>query len=266
MTVLYPISYGTRMGTIDEVRDFLQRGPVEPEFLERSLAYFVSRGGDLGPGGAFRTVQPNKPGFAEDGKSFHQAQRFIDGRLFYMAIDMVHVNPGGVHRAPRWSEVPRQGSGHPDIAIYGVHANVDGEPWHLQCVEVDGWLSWVNLGRLYPNPNFVLPGQQPPVPHPEEPGQPTEPVPVPVPPGSFTVPTLTSLREGAPNNAAHVQVAQAMLNRWVGYGGYAGGVITEDGNFGPVTKLAITMFQNAMGITADGVVGPQTWGALYSDC
>ncbi len=35
-----------------------------------------------------------------------------------------------------------------------------------------------------------------------------------------------------------------------------------DGIFGPVTKTAVEQFQSQSGLTADGVVGPNTWAAL----
>src|SRR5882672_761105 len=35
-----------------------------------------------------------------------------------------------------------------------------------------------------------------------------------------------------------------------------------DGNFGPGTKAALIAFQKSKGLTADGVAGPQTMGAL----
>ncbi len=35
-----------------------------------------------------------------------------------------------------------------------------------------------------------------------------------------------------------------------------------DGNFGPMTREEVRRFQTAEGIGADGIVGPETWGAL----
>jgi peptidoglycan hydrolase-like protein with peptidoglycan-binding domain len=51
------------------------------------------------------------------------------------------------------------------------------------------------------------------------------------------------------------EIQQALKNA----GLYAGAV---DGKIGPMTKKAITEFQQQSGLTADGKVGPKTWEKL----
>lgn len=129
-----------------------------PEYVRRLVAWLESQGGDIGVGGGWRYVQPDKSGFAPEGKSFHQDQSYADGFVGACAVDLVHRNGTNIHRAPYWSEVPAQGS--KDAQVWGVHCNVSAEPWHMQPVEIDGWQSWVYAGRPAPKPNYPIPGTQ----------------------------------------------------------------------------------------------------------
>ncbi|MET9660041.1 N-acetylmuramoyl-L-alanine amidase [Streptomyces sp. NPDC006510] len=60
------------------------------------------------------------------------------------------------------------------------------------------------------------------------------------------------------STGAQVKAVQQLLNDQ----GYAAG--TVDGSFGPATKTAVTAYQAARGLDADGVVGARTWTALLS--
>ncbi|MGP4114706.1 D-Ala-D-Ala carboxypeptidase family metallohydrolase [Streptomyces sp. 4N509B] len=48
-----------------------------------------------------------------------------------------------------------------------------------------------------------------------------------------------------------------------GYPGY-GNVLALDGVYGPATAAAVTRFQRAYGLSADGVAGPQTFNKIYA--
>jgi zinc D-Ala-D-Ala carboxypeptidase len=48
-----------------------------------------------------------------------------------------------------------------------------------------------------------------------------------------------------------------------GYPGY-GAVLALDGAYGPATAAAVTRFQQAYGLGADGIAGPQTFNQIYA--
>ncbi|HEX6872730.1 MAG TPA: D-Ala-D-Ala carboxypeptidase family metallohydrolase [Micromonosporaceae bacterium] len=51
--------------------------------------------------------------------------------------------------------------------------------------------------------------------------------------------------------------------RLSGYPGY-GAVLSLDGSFGPATRSALIRFQQAYGLSADGIAGSQTYSKLYA--
>ena len=103
---LYPLGYGTRLVTW-EVLEATHKPHAHPAAWRVISNFLQHQGGKFGIGGGRRLhgQQPDKPGFAPEGESFHQDQPFPSG-YFYSAWDLVVVNPGFRHRAPLWSEVP----------------------------------------------------------------------------------------------------------------------------------------------------------------
>ncbi|MFB7829080.1 peptidoglycan-binding domain-containing protein [Streptomyces hydrogenans] len=72
--------------------------------------------------------------------------------------------------------------------------------------------------------------------------------------GPLTWPKLVAtVQSGSTGNAA--KAAQTQLNRY-GYG------LVVDGDFGTASTNAAKDFQSKHGLTADGIVGPNTWNAL----
>ena len=205
---------------------------MHPEYARRLRAWLVSHNGKMGIGGSWRDTQPVKPGFAPDGQSFHQSQTFASGRVAFCAVDLVHVNPGKVHRSPAWSEVPKQGTA--KCKDFGLHCNVDGEPWHMQPIEIDGWSSWVNGGRKEPIAGYPILN--------------VTPADTPTPILVFAYPG-TPVRLGSKGDA--VRLVQAVVGA------------TIDGDFGPITERRVKDWQSKNGLLADGIVGPITWKKMF---
>ena len=244
--VLYPMGYGTRLVTFDVLRNTFEPF-MHPEAARRGFNFILHQGGKFGIGGGYRPpgAQPDRPGFAPEGKSFHQRQKFPSCEA-YAAWDMIVVNPGYPHRAPFWNEVPMQGT---QLAFdYGWHMNVGkpgvlgAEPWHAQPIELDGWQTWMNTGQKdlqkdYPIKVFT-PRQQPPQP-PIPPTQPDT-------KGNIVQFTSRNLAEGA--TGSDVKFFQRQLNDIAGQG------LLLDGYYGPKTTQAVKNWQSFFKKTSDGKV------------
>lgn len=241
--VLYPWGYQRALVTEARLKQLARWDLLEAETGDRVMAWLRSRGGQIGVGGAVRFVQPDKAGFAPAGKSFHQLQKFKSGQEKYCAFDLVARNGANNHRSPRWAEVPKQGSGHADIKNYGVHCNVDGEPWHMQPIEIDGWQTWVDNGRPHPNGNFPIKGAT------TKPSTPTTPTTSP-PLASRTLKLATPTMRGG-----DVTWVQNFLRS-------QGLILSADGVYGRQTRDRVRTWQSRNGHTADGVVGPKTWAGM----
>lgn len=78
--------------------------------------------------------------------------------------------------------------------------------------------------------------------------------------GIGTVPPASVLRQGSKGN--DVLTLQYLLNVISEFYPDVPSVV-QDSSFGSSTRQAVTAFQRMRGLTADGVVGPATWQALY---
>ena len=78
--------------------------------------------------------------------------------------------------------------------------------------------------------------------------------------GIGTVPPSSVLRQGS--SGPDVITLQYLLDLIFEYYPEIPGLV-QDGIFGSGTRQSVVAFQRAMGLNADGVVGPQTWKALY---
>ena len=78
--------------------------------------------------------------------------------------------------------------------------------------------------------------------------------------GIGTVPPGSVIRQGS--RGADVITLQYLLNMIAEFYPTVPRV-AQDGIFGSATRQAVIAFQNAVGLDADGIVGPDTWRALY---
>lgn len=228
MATLYPHGYGTTMVDIDELFRRHHQDKMHPEFARRLRTWLISKEGRIGIGGSWRATQPAKPGFAPEGKSFHQSQTFSSGRVAFCAVDLVHVNPGKVHRSPTWAEVPKKGTA--ETSKWSLHCNVTNEPWHIQPTEIDGWGSWDRGGRKdFSAIHIASSIEQTPILVFAYPGSP--------------------LRRGSKGDG--VKLVQAVVGA------------TVDGDYGSATERRVKDWQAKNRLTADGVVGPVTWKRMF---
>lgn len=79
--------------------------------------------------------------------------------------------------------------------------------------------------------------------------------------GIGTVPPGSVLRQGS--RGPDVITLQYLLNMAAEFNPSVPRV-SQDGIFGSGTRQAVTAFQNLMGLSADGIVGENTWRALYN--
>ena len=242
----YPYGYGTGRLSFDDLRARYGENapiPMHPGFAEGLFLAIEASDGKLGIGGGYRYTQPVKPGFAPPGKSFHERQNFASGFSGYAAVDSVWTT-NGVHRSPTWDEIDF-------VKQFGIHAFISGEPWHLQHQSMRGYGSWLTAGR--PDPGGIV------APPPPPPDLPTLPYAPPVEWGWFPIDqNKPSIQIGSLDAVwpGHVRYLQDVIYH------YAGGNISQDGAFGGETQGRVMDVQRVFGLTIDGKVGPQTWGAI----
>ena len=259
MTTRYPVGYGRQTMTMPEMQARYGR-LMHPEFARRLFNWLEAQGGDIGCGGGWRSTPNSCSAASRAGRSFHQTQQYASGFTGYAAMDLVVRNGDNVHRAPRWSEVDKQGSA--EAKTWGVHANISSETWHYQCIEMDGFGTWVTNGRKDPVSGRPIPGGDvpptPPAPNPDWPE--TD-----FPASEYGLYPLNKNKEAIFQGDAHpspnelTEYAQAVMTNQCHIN--AGGI---DGYFGKQTTDATKQLQGWNGLTQDGIIGPQTWACLDS--
>lgn len=241
--VLFPTGYKNKLVNFEELMKRHRFDLMEPHFAMGLFSWLWSKNGKIGIGGSFRLVQPVRPGFAPPGKSFHQLQKFSDGTEWFMAVDLVHVNedPNAPHRSPYWSEVPKQGTKNDDILKFRVHCNVNGEPWHMQNFEIDGYDSWVRAGKKRLDTKYEITGYIPDILAGSPPPKPLE----------YQIGDRLLMLASPTMTGNDVLWVQNAIRK-------TGLSISIDSYYGYSTMKHVMTVQRWNGLVEDGIVGPKT--------
>jgi hypothetical protein len=266
---IFPVGYTNTLVDLATLKA-RHASKMHPEYARRLFAAIEAADGLVGIGSGWRSTTLQRTLYASDpnryappGSSFHEFQDFASGIRGYAAVDTVGVD--GRH-GEAWKWLADNG------ATFGLltFADVNGEPWHVQCLDLPVSVAkWKRAGS--PDPAvFELPGdavdpEPSPAPEPAPVEPVPEPTPVPVPPApstpevctvNVTVPRLDPSSPRTGDIAVHVKSVQAILNAKSGAG------LTVDGVYGARTEDAVKAWQAWHKLTVDGWVGPQTWTSL----
>jgi hypothetical protein len=210
---------------------------LHPEVVRRFHAlihYAHAVGIPLGIGTGWRVQPPKKPGFAAPGNSWHESVPVNPISATALAIDTVP------NVSWDWME------NHCGNFGFRTFRFIGNEPWHIQPTEIPASRNYTT--KLPPLYTWDLPGEPRPIP----------PTPTPTPPSSTGVFTVQGyrkeVRQGSTGKMA--KMCQQQINLIGGQG------LVEDGQFGSQSVAGLKNVQTVLGVTADGICGPQTWQAL----
>jgi hypothetical protein len=254
MTV--PYGYANKRVGIDQLDNYDTWAKLHPEFKRRVRAMFVAANGRVGIGTGWRSSDLQKSVFLQRHVPAPGGKVNWDGKLWALKPGMAPAAPPG----RSFHEGLNNGLAMAidiigDIAWAGAHAadfqliefaKVNKEPWHFQCAELPrGVTAWINAGRPQPRD---LSGKIPSTPGSGKPAAP------PKTSAGGQRPKLSLGHEGP-----EVTDMQRLL---IEAGAMADKPANCDGKFGPGTHGALTRFQAARQLDADGICGPNTWKAL----
>jgi peptidoglycan hydrolase-like protein with peptidoglycan-binding domain len=146
-----------------------------------------------------------------------------------------------------------------NVAQFGLQTfeNVNNEPWHVQPAELQRGRSSYERAPVWGMPPWGDAGSTAPTAIPIGGPVATQTGVTSIIPSATPLTPALRLRPGDGGPAAIV-LAEALIARGLVADSPAG----RDGVYGPDDVAVVEGFQRANGLTVDGVVGPQTWGAL----
>lgn len=252
---MYIIGYGTKTVDLAGLKAWSQWQGIDPEMQRRVLRLMddsIKAGRPVGIGGSIRTTLGQTQLFL----SRHHV--VASGGCCQYGGKRYQLNAGMAHAAPPGKSyhepVTAQGKClaidfigdmnwlDANCAKYGL-VWISPEPWHVQPAEIPHSRSGYIPAMHDPLKPFTLPG--------------TAPAPTPL----KVWAAKATLKLGATNDVAQARIFQSQCNFW-GWKDGLGRPLLVDGIWGALSMQACISMQSALGITKDGVYGPQTQAAL----
>jgi peptidoglycan hydrolase-like protein with peptidoglycan-binding domain len=257
----YP-TYSNKRVTIDKIVASRTFGGMHPTMRDRVRKLIEASGGAVGLGQGLRDPK-------------QQLQMFLSRHV---------PDPNGKHsyNGQRWSRLPGVAAAAPpgmsmheiglaadmtgdmgwlraNVAQFGLQTfeNVNNEPWHVQPAELQRGRSSYERAPVWGMPPWGDAGSTAPTAIPIGGPVATQTGVTSIIPSATPLTPALRLRPGDGGPAAIV-LAEALIARGLVADSPAG----RDGVYGPDDVAVVEGFQRANGLTVDGVVGPQTWGAL----
>jgi len=234
----YPYGYGSEKVTQEQLNAKKTYRLLHPEVRRRFQAlieHLAAKGVPLGVGTGWRVQPQNKKGFAKPGNSYHEAFPAGTENANAMAIDTVPSSS--------WNQMELV------LDDFGLRSfrNVNNEPWHIQPIEIPGSRRYATSPP--PLKTWKLPGNPPPAQN-VPPSGPTTVAP------SLPKPTL---RKGDSGLGVRQLIDVLKFWKW-----YPAANINDgnDGKFGTRTEVGVKAMQSSLGVSHDGIYGPQTAKAL----
>lgn len=245
MTLKFPFGYSGAWKTWDEMLQYTTVNGLQPEVLDRLYSIIhaaAAVGVPLGVGTGFRYDQPDKPGFADNGNSNHQA---FEPPKNAVAIDMVPSSS--------WPWMEANASKHG----FRTFKYVNNEPWHIQPSEIPASRNYRKA--IWPLNDFDCPIKRGGI--------------VVVPPPtegiihvSVTADPIVLKPENRETVRGHADTFLFQRNMFGLFGQtkHPDFNVVIDGDYGPQSQQACRTFQAISQLEADAICGQKSWTKLLN--
>ena len=252
----YPTYSPNTRVTLDRIRSWRTFRGMHPNMQERVAALIEASGGKIGLGQGLRDPTQQLQLFLSRHVPDPGGRYSFDGKRWSRLPNVAAAAPPGLsmHEIGLAADITGdmswlgQNAGRFDLQTF---ADVNREPWHVQPAELPRGRSAYQRNPVWGMPPWddseessISPSSQP--------STKTERAPL----------KLTPALRARPGDSG--PAVDIMIEALIARGRLADEPATRDGSYDPDDQRAVEAFQEDEGLFVDGIVGPQTWGALLT--